>query len=49
LFFIFHLLGGWREKLAYRPLAKLLWLPHGEIDLILAGGITETVQNGERA
>ena len=24
LFFIFHLLGGWREKSAYRPLARLL-------------------------
>ena len=24
LFFIFHLLGEWREKAAYRPLARLL-------------------------
>ena len=24
LFFIFHLLGEWREKSAYRPLARLL-------------------------
>ena len=27
LFFIFHLLGEWREKAAYRPLARLLRLP----------------------
>ena len=27
LFFIFHLLGEWREKTAYRPLARLLRLP----------------------
>ena len=27
LFFIFHLLGEWREKAGYRPLARLLRLP----------------------
>ena len=27
LFFIFHLLGEWREKTAYKPLARLLRLP----------------------
>lgn len=27
LFFIFHLLGEWREKSAYRPLASFLRLP----------------------
>lgn len=27
LFFIFHLFGEWREKSAYRPLARLLRLP----------------------
>ena len=42
LFFIFHLLGEWREKSAYRPLAKLLRLPRDEIDIIFGGAITET-------
>ena len=27
LFFIFHLLGEWREKVAYRPLVRLLTIP----------------------
>ena len=42
LFFVFHLLGEWREKSAYRPLAKLLRLPRDEIDCILGGATTET-------
>jgi hypothetical protein len=42
LFFIFHLLGDWREKSAYRPLARLLMSPPGELDLILGDGITST-------
>jgi hypothetical protein len=42
LFFIFHLLGGWREKAAYRPLARLLRLPRHEIDTIFGDGITTT-------
>jgi hypothetical protein len=42
LFFIFHLLGEWREKSAYRPLAKLLRLPRDDIDDVLGGAITET-------
>jgi hypothetical protein len=42
LFFVFHLLGEWREKSAYRPLAKLLRLPDDAIDTILGGAITET-------
>jgi hypothetical protein len=42
LFFIFHLLGDWREKSAYRPLARLLRRPGNEIDSILDGAITET-------
>ena len=33
LFFIFHMLGSWREKSAYRPLAKLLRRPADEIEL----------------
>jgi hypothetical protein len=43
LFFAFHLLGEWREKSAYRPLAKLLRLPEDAIDAILGGATTETV------
>ena len=42
LFFIFHLLGEWREEAAYRPLARLLILPDDEIDTIFGDGITTT-------
>jgi hypothetical protein len=42
LFFIFHLLGEWRERPAYRPLARLLRLPGHEIDTIFGDGITTT-------
>src|ERR1051326_3943503 len=42
LFFIFHLLGQWREKPPYRPLAGLLRCPHHEVDAILGGAITST-------
>jgi hypothetical protein len=42
LFFVFHLLGEWRERSAYRPLARLLQLPGDQLDTILGGGITET-------
>jgi Protein of unknown function (DUF1186)/SEC-C motif len=42
LFFIFHLLGEWREKAAYRPLARLLRLPGREVDRIFGDGITTT-------
>jgi hypothetical protein len=42
LFFIFHLLGEWREKAAYRPLARLLRLPADEIDTMFGDGITST-------
>ena len=35
LFFIFHLLGEWREKSAYWPLAVLLRLPPDVLDSIL--------------
>ena len=42
LFFIFHLLGEWREKAAYRPLARLLRLPRREVDAIFGDGITTT-------
>jgi hypothetical protein len=42
LFFVFHLLGEWREKSAYRPLARLLRRPPDEVDSIFGGAITET-------
>jgi hypothetical protein len=42
LFFIFHLLGEWREKAAYRPLARLLRLPGSEVDALFGDGITTT-------
>ncbi len=42
LFFIFHMLGSWREKTAYRPLAKLLNLPHDDVDRLLGGAIPES-------
>jgi hypothetical protein len=42
LFFIFHLLGEWREKAAYTPLARLLRLPGPEVDWIFGDSITTT-------
>jgi Protein of unknown function (DUF1186)/SEC-C motif len=42
LFFAFHLLGEWREKSAYRPLAAFIRLPREEIDDILSDAITVT-------
>jgi hypothetical protein len=42
LFFVFHLLGQWREKSAYRPLAAFLRRPWKELDPILGGATTET-------
>jgi Protein of unknown function (DUF1186)/SEC-C motif len=42
LFFIFHLLGEWREKAAYRPLASLLRCREHEINAILGDAITST-------
>jgi len=42
LFFVFHLLGEWQEKAAYRPLARLLRLPGHEVDTIFGDGITTT-------
>jgi hypothetical protein len=43
LFFIFHLLGEWREKSAYWSLAVLLRLPRQILDPILGEAITETI------
>jgi Protein of unknown function (DUF1186)/SEC-C motif len=42
LFFIFHLLGDWREKSAYRTLARLLRCPSDAVDAALAESVTET-------
>ena len=42
LFFIFHLLGEWREKSAYWPLAVFLRLPPDVLDSILGDAITMT-------
>ena len=42
LFFIFHLFGEWREKSAYRPLARFLRCPSHELDAILGDAITST-------
>jgi hypothetical protein len=42
LFFAFHLLGQWREKSAYRPLAAFLRRPAGQIAPIISGLKTET-------
>jgi hypothetical protein len=42
LFFIFHLLGEWGEKAAYRPLARLLRCPGHEVEAILGDAITTT-------
>jgi Protein of unknown function (DUF1186) len=42
LFFIFHLVGEWREKAAYRPLARLLRHSGHEIDAIFGDAITTT-------
>ena len=42
LFFIFHLLGEWRERSAYRPLARLLRCPADEIDAVFGDAITTT-------
>jgi hypothetical protein len=42
LFFIFHLLGEWREKTAYRPLAALLASDGDEMDRLLGDATTST-------
>ena len=42
LFFIFHLLGEWREKSAYWPLAVFLRLPPEVLDSILGDCMIET-------
>jgi hypothetical protein len=42
LFFIFHLLGEWREKAAYRTLARFLGCSEHELNAILGDAITST-------
>jgi hypothetical protein len=42
LFFIFHLLGEWRERTAYRPLARLLRCPADEADAIFGDATAST-------
>jgi uncharacterized protein len=42
LFFIFHLLGEWREKASYRPLARLLQCPADEADAIFGDATAST-------
>jgi uncharacterized protein len=43
LYWMFHLLGQWREKSAYRPLAQLLRSPPEEIDDIFSVVVGDTV------
>ena len=42
LFFAFHLLGEWREKSAYRPLARLLAGPAEQLERAIGDAITQT-------
>ena len=42
IFFIFLLLGEWREKSAYRSLARLLRVSSDEIDDLIGEGVTMT-------
>jgi hypothetical protein len=42
LFYVFHLLGEWRERSAYRPLIALLRLPEDDVDDILGDAVTIT-------
>ncbi len=41
---IFHVLGEWREKSAYRPLVSLMRLPRDELDAVLGDAITATAK-----
>ncbi len=42
LFIAFHLLGQWREKSAYRPLAAFLHRPAQDVERILGDATTQT-------
>lgn len=41
-FVVFHLLGQWREKSAYRALARFLRRSSKQIDSVLGDAVTET-------
>jgi hypothetical protein len=43
LFFVFHLLGSWRVKAAYRPVLRLVRLPESRVEFLLSDAITETL------
>lgn len=42
IFFMFHLLGEWRETSAYRSFAELLRRPRNDVDAVFGGAVTET-------
>jgi Protein of unknown function (DUF1186) len=42
LLLVFHMLGQWREKAAYRPLARLLRCSPEDIDHALGDAVTTT-------
>lgn len=42
VFFIFHMLGSWREKSAYWPLARLLRFAKNDVRHAIGEGVTET-------
>jgi hypothetical protein len=42
LFFIFHLLGEWRETSAYRALARFLRRPPDDVNAAISDAITMT-------
>jgi uncharacterized protein len=42
LFYVFHLLGEWREKSAYRPLARLLASDPERLEALLGDAIVST-------
>lgn len=42
LLLVFHLLGEWRERAAYRPLIRFLRRPSEELDLAIGDAITTT-------
>src|SRR6201997_1966923 len=46
LFFIFHLLGEWREKTAYRLMTRFLRCPSHQLEAILGDALTNTSHRG---
>src|SRR5262245_28737886 len=43
LFFIFLLLGEWREQAAYRPLARLMRRPRSDLQEIFGDAVADAV------